>query len=154
MKDITIEQIDEIKHNSKSVVLIWAEGCEACSQAKPFFETIEPIYDQFYFYRLQFSPEILPFYNKYVAKQPAMEPFLDEQGNKILDGNGQTLMKLKLDEQGNPIMETPISFPNFMVFVNGFIDELNEHGFVGNIGGLDKGHVEFALSRMSEQKVS
>lgn len=154
MKEITIEQIDEIKNNSKSVVLIWAEGCEACNKAKPFFSEIESKYDQFYFYRLQFSPEILPFYNQYIAKQPAMEPFLDEQGNKVLDENGQQLMKLKLDEQGNLIMETPISFPNFMVFVNGFIDELNEHGFVGNIAGLDTGHVEFALSRMSEQKVS
>lgn len=129
MKDITIDQIDEIKNNSKSIVLIYADGCEACSLAKPYFESIEPIFNQFYFYKLQFSPELLDFYNRYIPKEEVIE---DE---KI-------------------VLKSPIVFPNFMIFINQCIDENNEHGFVGNVGGLDTGYLEAALYNMTDKVVA
>lgn len=153
MREITIEQIDEIKHDSKAVLLIYAEGCAACESAKPYFESIESKYDQFYFYKLQFSEAILPFYNKHVPKQPAMVQVKTEAGDALSDESGKPILQFKLDNEGRQIMETPISFPNFFVFVNGFIDEQNEYGFVGNVAGFDPRHLEHALNYMSEQRV-
>ena len=127
MKDITIDQIDEIKNDSKSVILIYAEGCEACNTAKPYFESIEATYDQFYFYKLQFSEAILPFYNQYIPKE------------------------LVKDAEGNEELKSRIIFPNFMIFINLCIDENNEHGFVGNVGGFDPGYLEAALFNMTDK---
>lgn len=153
MRDITINEIDSIKNNSKSVVLIWAEGCEACNLAKPLYDQIESKYDQFYFYRLQLSPDILDFYKQYIPKESTMIQSKDAEGNLLFDTESKPVMEWKVDDNGQIIQESPLSFPNFLVFVNGFIDENNEHGFVGNVAGLNIGHLEYALTAMSEQKV-
>ena len=152
MKELNIDQIDEIRNDSKSIILIYAEGCSACDQAKPFFDKIESIYDQFYFYKVNFSPEILPFYNKYTLKSPVMIQPKNVDGVLLNDENGKPIIQFKLDEEGKQILETQVQFPNFFVFVNELITEENEHGFAGNIAGFNPGHVEFALSQMSKQK--
>lgn len=153
MKEITIDQIDEIKHNSKSVVLIYAEGCAACESTKPYFESIEQKYDQFYFYKLQFSEAILPFYSTYIPKEAVETQAKYDNGDPILMVDNKPLMIAKIDQFGQQVFESPIIFPNFFFFTNTEINENNEYGFVGSIPGFNKESVEYILNEMSTQTV-
>lgn len=74
MKDIKIEEIDEIINNSKSVVLIWAEGCKACEIAKEYYGILSKNHNNFNFYKMQFSTDILDFYKTLVPEEQVVFP--------------------------------------------------------------------------------
>ena len=155
MKEITINKIDDIKKDNKTIVLIWTEGCKACEETKEYFSSIESKYDQFTFYKLKFSDEVLPFYIKYIPKEPIFVQVTNEEGTLLaFDQENKPIMTWKVDEQGNTLFQTPFKFPNFMVFLKSCIEENNEHGFIGNIAGLNKEHLEFVLNQMSDKMVA
>lgn len=148
--NLQINQLETLKQHSKSVVLIWAEGCHACAAAKPAYEALAPKFKQFAFHEMQFSPDILPFYNQYIPKAPAMEQATSPEGHPLTNPDSTPILRPKLDATGNPILESPIAFPNFLVFLNGFADASNEHGFAGNIPGANIPQLEFVLDKLTD----
>lgn len=151
MIDLTINDLDQIKLSKKSILLIWANGCHACSLAKPMYAEIESHYPEFEFYKLEFSSEIMEFYNKNIPKELAKSQLKNLNGEVLKDDNGLEIIKYEQDELGNLVRKAPISFPNFLIFNNSAISETNEHGFLGNIAGFNPEAVRYVLDQLSIQ---
>lgn len=143
MKDLTIAEINELKNSKKSIVLIWAEGCQACETTKPFFEELPKQFAEFDFYKLKYTPEIMPFYENYIPKEEVQTQAKYDNGDLIVTVDNKPLMITT--------QESPILFPNFLFFTNEIIEENNQHGFVGNIPGFNKEAVEYILNEMSSK---
>lgn len=151
MKNITINEISELKESSKSILLIWADGCHACELAKPIYEELSNKYVEFSFYKLQFSQEIMEFYTATIPKQTIPLQLKNEDGSLVLDSAGNPVIVQKITENGTLVLETPIVFPNFLIFAKDKITETNPYGFLGNIGGLEKEKLEYILGALSTQ---
>jgi len=155
MIDLTVPILSTLKESDKSILLIWAEGCEACNLSKPMYDSLQDTYVEFTFYKLQFSVDILPFYEQHIPKEYVKSILKNNNGDTLLDDNNLPIMKYDQDAEGNLLKSSPIMFPNFFIFQKSNITEANPYGFLGNIGGLNKEQLVYVLDQLSTQtKVS
>ena len=136
MENITIEELDKLTSVDKCVLLVWAEGCHVCETAKPMYEEMKEKYVDFTFYKMQFHPDILPFYNSVIPKEPTKI--------KQTTSSGLEITTYKLNEDKTLAMESPLAFPNFLFYSK-------DEGFLGNVGGLDVPVLTNILESMSNQ---
>lgn len=130
MKEINIEE--EVP-KGKFIVMIKAEGCGACKASKPMYYALEKEFSQYTFYTLEFSKSILPFYNSVIPKE------IVRRKKKVNGINKEVVSK-----------ESPLSFPNFLVFDSDKEDS-GKYGFLGNIVGKNEEGLRHVLTVLSEQ---
>lgn len=119
--------------SGKSVLMIKAEQCGACQEAKPMFESLESKYPSFQFTRLEFTEKVLPFYESVIPKEIVRE-------QKEIDGVMKTVVR----------KERKISFPNFFFFDSAMKSDENPYGFLGNISGYNEEGLTHVLESLTK----
>ena len=87
MQNLNYNEIEKVKNSDKAILLIWTEGCEACVFAKELYETLPNIYNNFEYYKMQFSENVLPVYKKLVQDEIIFPSFLIFDKRNIEEGN-------------------------------------------------------------------
>ena len=150
MKDLSNkEDLEILKQEDFSVLMIWAEGCGVCTEAKPLFEKLEPKFEDFNFYKVQMSDENYGFYKKYEEEQEIEVPAADEDGDPIVDARGNQ-MKRKVKTILNQV-------PKYYVFHGSEATEDDEYGLLGKVDGHNLEQLEAILEQiktMSEEEES
>jgi thiol-disulfide isomerase/thioredoxin len=153
MKDLeNIEDCNTFKDDNFSVLMIWAEGCGVCQEAKPQFEALESKFD-YKFYKMKMSEEAYKFYEQYEEKEPVRKPAVDEDGDPILDARGTQMTQIVRDDKGEIVKRAPISVPKYYVFHGEEATEDNEYGLLGKIDGHNLAQLEAILDQISQLEV-
>ena len=113
-------------------ILIHAKGCHHCEELVPQYTQLPPSYPSVTLELLEFSPDIIPWYNRFIPKKTITETL--EDGSK----------RLKRDDQGNLIYDHQLAFPNAMFFHN---DQ-----FIGNVVGNNLPAIKHVLDELSKQR--
>lgn len=136
IKELDKDQVDAIKANDVSILLIYAEGCAACEAVKPEYKSLPKTFKKLSFFQGDIN-KVIDFYLNYAEKVPAVDIVTDEKGNPIQDNKGNYETKLVRDEKGNTVLKPNIVIPTFYVFVKQEAGPDNPYGFVGGIDGAD-----------------
>lgn len=150
---LPVENLDELKKEDLSVLMIWVNGCAACSQAKEGYAELPKKFQDYKFFEMELTnPAVYDFYSNFTEKQPVMEEVKDEDGDIIYDAKGKALTRLSRDENGELIQKAPIQVPKFLVFHGSSIDEENEYGFLGNVDGYNLPMLEQILENIQKMQ--
>jgi len=154
MKELEVEKISSIKENEKTtVMLIWHEHCGICQEVKPKFEQMSKSFDM-EFLTLQLNNEkVYDFYSEFTEKEKVKSPSFDEDGDAILDAQGNQIERFHLDENGEIIEKAPIQVPKFFVFNQAGADEDNEFGFLGKVDGYNVEMLESILTTIEKGEI-
>ena len=142
------DDLEVLKKEEFSVLMIWAEGCGVCQQAKPLYEAIEPKFEDFNFYKMQMADENYGFYKKYEEEQEVEVPAVDEDGDPIIDARGNQMTRKTMGYINQ--------VPKYYVFHGSEATEEDEYGLLGKVDGHNLEQLEAILgqiSSMSEQEV-
>lgn len=116
-------------------ILIHAKGCHHCEELYPNYSQLHLKYPKLTIESIEFTPEIIPYYNSLIPKKTVTETFVDE--------NGVEQKKLKRDEAGKVIYESPLAFPNVIFLQDG--------KFIGNIVGNNLPAIEHVMTSLSQE---
>lgn len=154
MKELEVGEISSIKENEKTtVMLIWNEHCGICQEVKPKFEDMSKSFDM-EFLTLQLNNEkVYDFYSNFVEKEQVKSPSFDEDGDAILDAQGNQIERFHLDEDGEIIEKAPIQVPKFFVFNQAGVDEDNEFGFLGKVDGYNVEMLQSILTTIEKGEI-
>lgn len=143
MKDLSNkEDLEILKSEDFSVLMIWADGCHVCAEAKPNFEKLEPKFKDFNFYKMQMADENYGFYKKYEEEQEIEVPAVDEDGDPIVDARGNQ-MKRKTTGYITRV-------PKYYVFNGSEASEDDEYGLLGKIDGHNLEQLEAILGEIEK----
>lgn len=135
---LQVENLDELKKDQLSVLMIWVNGCSACSEAKEGYAELPKKFQDYKFFEMELNNQaVYDFYSNFTEKQPVMEEIKDEDGDVIYDAKGKALTRLARDENGELVLKAPIQVPKFFVFHGSSIDAENEYGFLGKVDGFN-----------------
>jgi len=150
MKDLSNkEDLEILKQEEFSVLMIWADGCHVCAEAKPLFEKLEPKFEDFNFYKVQMSDENYGFYKKYEEEQEVTVPAIDEDGDVIVDARGNKMTRKTMGYINQ--------VPKYYVFHGSEATEEDEYGLLGKVDGHNLEQLEAILEQikaMSEEEES
>lgn len=149
--EITPEQIETLKQNSFVCLMYWAEGCGFCEQAKPEYKKIAEDFTFVNFYSIKMDEESYKFYSRYIPKEQVKIQSKHDDGEPILDADGNPLFTYKKDEDGKILEESPVSIPNFLVFHEKSADNYDEYGFLGNVEGIQMDRLRSILTGIKQQ---
>lgn len=150
---LNVENVDVLKNDKLSVLMIWVEGCSACSSAKEKYAELPEQFADYDFYEMQMSNNtVYDFYSNFVEKEPTMEEVKDEDGDVIYDAKGKALTRLARDENGELILKAPIQVPKFFVFHGQSADAENEYGFLGKVDGFNHEMLVQILSNIRDMQ--
>ena len=107
--------------------MFYLDGCKACEQVKEILPNIESNHSQVKFEQLPLYENIDLYKSHITEKEPVIDYARHEDGEIILDADGNPMQGYARNEDGSIKMDIPIVAPNFFVFNN---DE-----FLGNIVG-------------------
>lgn len=147
-----LEQANKFKEEDFSVLLIWAEGCGFCEEAKPMFQALEDKFTDFNFYQWKLDRDSFEFYSQYEEKEPVRIPSLDEDGDPILDARGNQISQLATNENGEVVKRAPISVPKLYVFHGEESTEENPYGLLGKVDGFNMGQLEAILGQIKDMQ--
>lgn len=134
------DDLEVLKKEEFSVLMIWADGCGVCAHAKPLYEAIEPKFPAFNFYKMQMADENYGFYKKYEEEKEIEVPAVDEDGDAIIDARGNQ-MKRKIKTIINEV-------PKYYVFHGSEATEEDEYGLLGKVDGHNLEQLEAILEQI------
>ena len=151
MKDLKKKKDFEVlKNENFSVLMIWANGCGVCEQAKPQYEGLDSKFD-YDFYKMELGKESFEFYSQFEEKtQVARIPSVDEDGDPILDARGNQMSQVLRDENGEVVKNVPIAVPKYYVFHGDAADEENPYGLLGKVEGHNLPQLESILANLKD----
>lgn len=100
------------------VLLIHAKGCHHCEELLPKYKDMIQKYPKLNLDHVEFTPDIIPFYNRHIPKKTIVEEYTE---------NNETKKRLKRDANGNVMFDHQLAFPTTLFFHN---DKL-----IGNVVG-------------------
>lgn len=140
------EDLELLKKEEFSVLMIWAEGCGVCAHAKPLYEAIEPKFEDFNFYKMQMADENYGFYKKYEEEQEVEVPAIDEDGDPIINARGEQMTR-KTTGYINQV-------PKYYVFHGSEATEDDEYGLLGKVDGHNLEQLESILEQIKQLEES
>jgi thiol-disulfide isomerase/thioredoxin len=135
--------LDVLKQDNFSVVMIWANGCHFCEQAKPQFDALEPDFPDFIFYKIELTNDSFHnFYKQFEQEELKAVPSVDEDGEPILDAKGNQITVNRLT------ISTAV--PKYYVFHGSEASEENPYGLLGKVEGHNLEQLKAILGQISE----
>lgn len=138
MEYISLEQLDKLKDREFSILLFFANGCNACSVAKPIFESASSQHSKIGFYAMEIMSG-KEYYDKFAEQE--QEVVYETSGPT--DGSDMATSPVpQYDENGLPKMRVKYVIPSFYVHHTKAISEGNPTGFVGGWEGASQAELE------------
>lgn len=148
---LDVSNVEELKKDQLSTVMIWVDGCPACAKAKESYEEIVDKFQDYRFFEMEMkTQEEYDFYSQFVEKEVVMEEVKDEDGDVIYDARGNALQRKARDENGEIVEKAPIQVPRFFVFHGDSAEEENEFGFLGKVDGHNTPMLEQILTNIAQ----
>lgn len=145
MKELNnLKDLDCLKKEDFSVLMVYAEGCEACAKAKPEFEKLDKNFE-YDFYQIPLNQESMEFYKKYEEQVKIPVPAVDEDGDPIVDAEGKQMTRNEMRYQ--------VVVPKFYVFHGSESSEEDEYGLLGKVDGFNVEQLGAILEQMKDLEV-
>lgn len=116
------------------VILIHAKGCHHCEELYPNYSQLHLKYPKLAIESIEFTPDIIPYYNSLIPKKTVVETYTDDSGIEQ--------KKLKRDDNGKIIYESPLAFPNVIFLKDG--------QFIGNVVGNNLPAIEYVMQSLTQ----
>ena len=150
--DLDGSSFDLLKQDKFNVLLIYADACHVCQEAKPKYEELSNSVngDLFSFYKAPLNQSIYEFYSQFEEKVPQRTPSFDEDGDPILDAQGNHMSRILRDENGEVVKSAPIQIPKFYVFHPDEASDENPYGLLGKVEGFNIEQLAHILASIEE----
>ena len=130
---------NKLDKNGLGLLFIHADGCPACSAAKPVYSKIKEEYqNKVTFEDSQVDDELFEKLQEWLPSEHVLE-------DKVFP-DGVTRKAVKTNEDGSLFLRTPLAFPSFLFF--------NNEGFIGHLVGADESQLKTMLDTLIQAQES
>jgi len=155
VKDFNKERLitDQILESEFTLLMIYAEGCKHCADAKPVFEQYANDFPEIQFLKANIK-DVESYYKNTADQEQDIKyvPALDFDGSELKNDKGATITiaEPQFNEDGTPKMITTYKIPAIHVHHKAAVDENNIDGFIGGYDGNDVGALDAICNKIRE----